>query len=255
MPIESWIRIWRAGIAISILGVGQFMICVLISVSLYPGGTMVDATSSGFSASGNYLSDLGREVSFSGQDNRLGSRFFNWSLTFLGFSMLPFCFLIPTQAPDRLVSLSIAAGLGGMSAVALIVMGICPIDLYPMFHMVGLFLWLACLFLATSIHSIAVLTSKEKGSLLALVSVAVAMISVSYVYHGTETAAAVWFNREIPLQAAFLQKLVVIASLIWVLTFSLKMLLTTDFSDFYDRDIQSETEAYLQDLEDNPRRA
>ena len=51
--------------------------------------------------------------------------------------------------------------------------------------------------------------------LLSLVRVGVAMLTVAYVYHATETAAAVMFRRELPIKSVLLQKLVVLASLIW----------------------------------------
>ena len=102
--------------------------------------------------------------------------------------------------------------------------------------------------------AICMLTSKEGISVaLSLVSVAVAMLAVSYCYHGTETAAAVVFRREeIPLKSVLLQKLVFISMLIWMFSVSAKLLLTADFSEFYERDVSKETTDYLKDLEDQP---
>ena len=115
-------------------------------------------------------------------------------------------------------------------------------------HMMALFVWLVLLFLITSIHAMVMLSSNQNPILLSLVSVAVAMLTVSYMYHGTETAAAVMFGREIPMQAVLLQKLVVIAGLIWYLTFSIKMLVSADYSDYYERDLGKETDEYISQL-------
>ena len=87
---------------------------------------------------------------------------------------------------------------------------------------------------------------------LSLVSVVVAMLAVAYIYHGTETAAAVIMRREIPLKSVLLQKLLGLATLIWMFSVSLKMLLTADFSEFYPRDVTLEAEDYLQSLEEDP---
>ncbi len=236
----------------STLGVIQFLVCCLIAIWLYPGGTMVDETTMGFSATGNYLSDLGRDVSFSGQDNRLGSAFFNWSLTILGFSILPFFFFMPTQAVDRFGWLIATGILGGLSALALVVMGLSPINLYPMQHVLALLFWMFTLFWASIVHGMAMLTSKVNPTWLSLLSIFVSVIAIWYMYFGMQTAMAVWFEQEIPLQAALLQKFLVILSMIWILSFSVKMLLTTDFSEFYKRK-DTETEQYVSDLEQQLR--
>ena len=232
MPIDTWIKVWRIGFAISIFGVVQFLICCMISMSMYPGGTILDKQTIDYSLSENYLSDLGRSVSLSGQDNEVGANFFNWSIAFMGFSMMPFFFFLPTQASDQIGAMIACSVLGMISAVAMGMLGMFPVDLYPLLQMLG---------------------SKQNPMLLSLVSVAVAMLTVSYMYHGTETAAAVIFGREIPTQAVLLQKLVVIAGLIWCLTFSIKMLVSADFSEFYERDLSKETDEYLSQLGINPR--
>ena len=49
----------------------------------YPGGTALDATTSGYSLSRNFLSDLGMTVAYDGQPNRLGAALFVLSLIVL----------------------------------------------------------------------------------------------------------------------------------------------------------------------------
>ncbi len=254
MTIDTWIKIWRTGFAISFFGATQFLICCVISMVVYPGGTLIDSTSDGYSQSENYLSDLGREVSLSRQSHETGSKIYNGSLIFLGICSLPFFAFMPTHAYDKVAGLSVAAAIGTLTAISLIVMGFSPCDVAPATHFLALLVWLITLFLSSSIHAICMLTSKEGISVaLSLVSVAVAMLAVSYCYHGTETAAAVVFRREeIPLKSVLLQKLVFISMLIWMFSVSAKLLLTADFSEFYERDVSKETTDYLKDLEDQP---
>ena len=55
----------------------------------YPGGTLLDPTSSGYSLTHNFLSDLGMTVAYNGQANKLGATLFSLSLLGLvaGFGM------------------------------------------------------------------------------------------------------------------------------------------------------------------------
>ena len=253
MTIETWIKIWKAGFVIAFFGAAQFILLCVVAMVLYPGGTMIDRDAVGYDLSDNYLSDLGREVSLSGQDNRSGSRIYNGSLILLGVCSLPFFFFMPTHAHDRVGWLALAGVIGTAAAVALIVMGSAPCDLSPATHFVALFVWIVAIFLSASLHAICMLTSKEGISMaLSLVSVAVAMLAVAYIYHGTETAAAVLYRREIPLKSVLLQKLLMIATLIWMFGVSAKLLLTADFSEFYPREVSRETSDYLKELEQEP---
>jgi len=253
MTIDTWIKIWKAGFAISFFGATQFLICCVISVAVYPGGTIKDTESDGYSLSQNYLSDLGRGISLSRQANDTGSRIFNTSLVIWGICSLPFFLFMPTHAYDKTGWLSVAAAIGTASAIALIAMGTSPCDIAGITHFSALLIWIICIFFAASIHAICMLTSREDASMaLSLVSVAVAMLAVAYSYHGTETAAAVVFRREIPLKSVLLQKLLVVSVLIWMFSVSAKLLLTADFSEFYDREVTKETADYLKEIEDEP---
>jgi hypothetical membrane protein len=65
---------WTAGVAL-MLAIGAMM--------RYPGGTALDATSTGYSLSRNFLSDLGMTVAYDGLTNRLGAGLFVLSLLVL----------------------------------------------------------------------------------------------------------------------------------------------------------------------------
>ncbi len=253
MSIETWIKIWRAGFVVAFLGATQFLVCCVFAMILYPGGTVAEPTSDGYDLSENHLSELGREVSLSAEDNSTGSSIFNTSLILLGLTSLAFFGFMPTHAYDKVKGLSFAAVIGAGASVSLIVMGMNPCDLSPLAHYLALFFWIVTIFFSSSIHALCMLTSKEDIAMwMSLISVAVAMFSVAYIYHGTETAAAVMLKREIPMKSALLQKLLFIATLIWMFSVSAKLLLTADFSEFYSRDVSKETDEYLKELEDQP---
>jgi|SRR5262245_7137241 len=65
---------WTVGLALA-LGAGAML--------RYPGGTTLDATTQGYSMSGNFLSDLGMTVAYNGQANLLGASLFVVSLLLL----------------------------------------------------------------------------------------------------------------------------------------------------------------------------
>ncbi len=253
MTIDTWIKIWRTGFAIAILGAAQFVVCSIIAMVLYPGGTIETKATSNYRLSQNYLGDLGREVALNNKDNETGSRIFNGSLILLGVCSIPFFLFLPTHAADRIGWLSVAAIFGVVSSILMIMMGSSPADISPFTHFVALFFWVVTTFFCTSIHAGCMLTSKESPALgMALISVAVAMLTVSYIYHSTETAAAVIYGREIPLKSVMLQKLVFVSWLIWVFAFSARTLLVTDFSEYAERRSWQDTDDYLKQLEDQP---
>jgi hypothetical membrane protein len=66
----------------------QWIIGVATAIAIaamlrYPGGTVLDATTRGYSLSQNFLSDLGMTVAYSHEPNRLGATFFVTSLLLL----------------------------------------------------------------------------------------------------------------------------------------------------------------------------
>lgn len=255
MSVDTWIRLWRAGFAISFFGATQFLVCVILAGVFYPGGNFDQMDQAGYSMGRNFVSDLGRSVSLSGDDNDVGGRIFGGSMIVFGVSLLPWFLFMPMQAWDRPVSLTVAAIAGAIASVALVVAGFHPVDLYPATHHLALFVWVIGIFFSASIHALAMLTSRENLTVvLPLVSVAVAMLAIAYGISATETAAAFVFHRPaVPLKSVLLEKLVFLAVMIWVFTFSARMLLTTDFSEYLES--QSESEAdYFRELEDDPFR-
>ena len=59
---------------------GLFIFLNIISMLSYSGGTYLDNMNPGYSFTHNFLSDLGRTMSFSGEVNFLSAQLFNMSL-------------------------------------------------------------------------------------------------------------------------------------------------------------------------------
>ena len=66
------------------IALGLFIVFNLVAMFLYPGSTYLNSLSSGYSFTQNFLSDLGRTLTFSGEVNFLSSLLFNMSLIFTG---------------------------------------------------------------------------------------------------------------------------------------------------------------------------
>ena len=238
---------WRASFAISFMGALQLIVCIVIAMTLYSGGNFRDHSAPRYRPGQNFTSDLGRSISVSGRPNRSASRVFNISLTLFALSVLPFYLFMPMQARDRPWSLIASAVLGAMASVALMVMAAHPADLYPAMHHIALFAWALLLFLSTSIHGIAMLTSNEnKALVMPLISIGVAMLAIAWCIQFGETAAAFAFHRrDIPLRAAFLEKFVFIGMMTWFIAFSIRALVTTDFSEYRQKQRDIDAETYL----------
>jgi hypothetical membrane protein len=62
-------------------------LAALIAMLLYPGGTAHDHATTGYTVTGNFLSDLGMTVAYDGQPNRIGAALFVTSIGLLVVGM------------------------------------------------------------------------------------------------------------------------------------------------------------------------
>ena len=115
-----------------------FVVFNIISILSYSGGTYLDNLNPGYLFTQNFLSDLGRTISFSGDINFFSAQFFNMSLILAGtvftFFYLHVCrvFLANNQRILALIG-SLFGILGGLSLVGV---GLTPADLYLEIHVV-----------------------------------------------------------------------------------------------------------------------
>ena len=98
-------------------------ICGAVAMLLYPGGTPLSRTTSGYSLTQNFLSDLGMTVAYDGRPNTIGAVLFVVSLLVLivglGGSLLEFVRLNSTTSGARVWAraAAVAAVLSAMSFV------------------------------------------------------------------------------------------------------------------------------------------
>ena len=231
MQWETGIRLWRWGNAVSCFGVIQFILLCLWATAAYPGGTIVEHNTVGYSFSENFLSDLGRSVAWCGESNGTAELLFTTGMVVLGLSIIPFFLFLPLHAPDRSTVLWAAAVSGIGSALALIWIGLTPYDLYFESHHTALFFWIVCLLATVILHSWALFSSEECPSGYAFLSLAVAGMIGLYLLRGMEfvLTAATGSASDALASFATMQKYVVLGAVGWYLIFGIRMVLTTDF--------------------------
>ena len=119
---------WAA--RLGIFGALQFFVLSAIAMWHYPGGTIHDRASAGYSFLYNYFSDLGRLQSWNGQSNALSNFYFVNSLTLAGAGLTVFFIALPfVFRSEESKRFALAAALTGIAA-ALCYIGIAhaPLD-------------------------------------------------------------------------------------------------------------------------------
>ncbi len=230
MQQETGIRLWRWGNAVSCFGVIQFLLLCLWAAAAYPGGTLVEHNSVGYSFSENFLSDLGRSVAWRGESNTTAQLLFTTAMVVLGVSIIPFFLFLPLHAPDKSQILWIAAVFGVGSALALIWIGLTPYDLYFEAHHTALFFWIVSLLATVILHAWALFSSEECPWEFAFLSLALAGVIGVYLLRGMEfvLTAALGSASDALGKFATMQKYVVLGAVGWYLVFGIRMVLTTD---------------------------
>ena len=120
------------------LVLGFFVTLNIIAMLCYSGGTYLDHLNPGYSYTGNFLSDLGRTMSFSGEVNFLSSQLFNMALILSGWIFAAFYFRVhkvfATKNQHTLALIGSFFGvLGGLSLMGV---GLTPADLYLDLHII-----------------------------------------------------------------------------------------------------------------------
>ena len=150
-----------------------FVVLNIASILLYPGSTYRDHLTLGYSFTENFLSDLGRTLTFLGEINFLSSILFNMSLILAGTIFTMFYFhvrkVFNSDKQKTLAFLGSFFGiLGGLSLVGV---GLTPADLYLDLHIICAnwifrFMFLASLFYTIVIFNHPTFENKYTGGYL-----------------------------------------------------------------------------------------
>lgn len=128
MEIKNSIR--RGIIWIGIIGAIQFLIFTSSAMIFYPGGTIHDRSTEGYSFLTNYFSDLGRTRAWNGEDNSRSSSLFQSSLVIGGISLSLFFLVLPGIFSDMNARFtgSLAAITGVIAALCYLGIAFNPLD-------------------------------------------------------------------------------------------------------------------------------
>jgi len=130
------VNLWLIELPRLVLGI--FVILNIIAMLSYPGGTFLDGATVGYSFTRNFLSDLGRTLSYPGEVNFLAAQLFNMALILSGLVFANFylhvrkIFIEDNQRTLALIG-SFFGVLGGFSLAGV---GLTPADLYLDLHMI-----------------------------------------------------------------------------------------------------------------------
>ena len=129
-------NIWL--IALPKMALGLFIVFNLIAMFLYSGSTYLNNLSSGYSFTQNFLSDLGRTLTFSGEVNFLSSQLFNMSLILVGSVFALFYLHVRKvfNSDKQKILAFIGSFFGVLGGLSLAGVGFAPADLYLEIHIV-----------------------------------------------------------------------------------------------------------------------
>lgn len=124
-------------IILPIVSILVFISLVALAMMTYNGGNAIDNFSNGYSFSLNYLSDLGRNIGYSGVNNTLSFYSFNLSLIIIGISFLIYFLFLPSLHNKSSISflLSRIGGVFGcFASICFAGVGLTPSDLFFDLH-------------------------------------------------------------------------------------------------------------------------
>ena len=131
---------------------GLFIIFNIVAMFVYPGGTYLDNLNPGYSFTKNFLSDLGRTMSFSDEVNFFSAQFFNMSLILTGIVFVYFYLHVRKvfSADNQKIWAIVGSFIGILGGLSLIGVGLTPADLYLEIHIICA-TWLFRFFFVTSL--------------------------------------------------------------------------------------------------------
>ena len=135
---RSWQAFWHFGVFRFIIATGIcFLVLTGIAMLFYPGGTMTDPHVHGYAFFSNFLSDLGRTATPSGQDNLVSHLLFMLALIIGAFGILllfaAFTQFFTSPGTARWFS-RLAAVCGFITGLCFIGVAVVPLDQYGLLH-------------------------------------------------------------------------------------------------------------------------
>ena len=160
-PGRSWpsFAFWLSGGA-SLL----FVVLTFIAMFLYPGGTLTDPTTTGYSFCQNFFSDLGRLQARNGQPNPASAMLFTTALTLAGSGLILFFLafrqFFRSSTPVKLLS-TLGSGFGTIAGLCFIGVAWAPADRASLVHIQAVLGAFRAFPLAATLYTLAILGERH----------------------------------------------------------------------------------------------
>ncbi len=169
----------------SIYALLQFLLFTAIAMLLYPGGTKTDHDTIGYDFLNNFFSDLGRTLTFKGEEKKASFYLFTTGLISTGFSTIALFILFPALFKIKQISrkLSFGAAAGGIiSGIAYIGIALTPWDILLQPHLFFVRLAFTSFLFITAFSIAAIYTDPFYPKIYGAVFIIFGIILTGYLY-------------------------------------------------------------------------
>jgi hypothetical protein len=207
-------RFWQQGVfSLTMIGCVLFVVLTIVAMFFYPGGTLVDPTTSGYSFLINYFSDLGLTWCHARVPNTVSAVLFVTALTMAGSGLVLFFLAFPQffarSRWGKLISL-IGSIFGVIAGLCFIGVALTPANLVLETHL-AIMMWAFRTFsVAVICYTVAIFREPDYPNRFGLVFVGFAALLVSYVV--LLVAGPAYDSPEGIMVQAIGQKIIVYAS-------------------------------------------
>jgi NAD-dependent dihydropyrimidine dehydrogenase PreA subunit len=136
----------------------QFLVLTLLAMLFYPGGTLYDASTVGYSFFGNFFSELGITLTYTGKSNAVSAVIFTFSLTVFGIGIAAFFaatqYIVGTARSGRAAARA-GAVFGIAAGLAFIGVAATPANRLLGMHVAFLCIAFPAVMIAAALHSVA----------------------------------------------------------------------------------------------------
>ena len=181
MNLNNWKK-WS--FLVQMIGCAQFILFTIIGMIFYTGGTYNDPTTPGYSFFENFVSDIGRTVSHSGESNFIAFLFFSIAFFIGGVSLVPSFLAFPTffREDHALKGISIIGSIFGIfTAFCFAGITFAPSDINPAGHIFFVYGGFLSGLVPSILYTIIIFLKKEYPSLYAFNFMIFAIILIGYV--------------------------------------------------------------------------
>ena len=167
-----------------LIALSLFSSFIVIGIIKYPGSTYLDNSTIGYDFFKNFLSDLGRTLTFNGNTNFYSSFFFNNALCIAGLLFSIFYYFLPKFfKQENFFKISIIGSTFGiLSCLCFIGTGLTPADLHLDAHIFFSNYLFYLSFPATLIYSYVIIRSRKLNTIYGIGYFAFAISLVSYIF-------------------------------------------------------------------------